>query len=92
MAQLCDVIQGDPWTLADQLGLYTSGISIVEKTTSAGKFLVVSDSTLPVQTFVVIAGDPDKLASELSDLITAGNSVDLVIPTFSASHYVVAYS
>lgn len=92
MAQTCTVIQADPWTLATQLNAITDGIAIVEKTTSAGKFLVVQDSTITPQTFVVIAGDPDKLASEITTLIGLGNDVSLVISTFSASHYVVAYS
>jgi hypothetical protein len=92
MAQMCNVIQADPWTLATQLGAYTAGVTLVEKTSSAGKFLVVVDSTLPANTYAVIAGDPSKLALDLNTLVLAGKVIQLVIPTFSASHYVVAYT
>jgi hypothetical protein len=92
MAQTCTVIQADPNTLATALAALSSGVSIVEKTTSAGKFLVIEDTTVASQTFVVIAGDPDKLAADLTALVSGGATIDLIIPTFSASHYVVAYS
>jgi hypothetical protein len=92
MAQTCTVIQADPWTLASELSSIGSGVAIVEKTSSAGKFLVVLDSAISGQTFEVITGDPDKLVSDLTALVGAGSVIDLIIPTFSASHYVVAYS
>ena len=92
MAQSCTVIQADPWTLASELGSAGAGVAIVEKTSSAGKFLVVLDSAISGQTFEVIAGDPDKLAAELTTLVGGGSVINLIIPTFSASHYVVAYS
>lgn len=92
MAQSCTIIQADPWTLASELGSIGSGVSIVEKTSSAGKFLVILDSAISGQTFEVITGDPDKLASDVAALVGAGSVINLIIPTFSASHYVVAYS
>lgn len=91
MAQVCTVVQADPWTLASTLDAYTSGVLVAEKTSSSGKFIIVSDDSLPSQTFVVIAGGPDKLANAITDLITGGATIELIIPTFSASHYVVAY-
>lgn len=92
MAQSCTVIQADPNSLALALSALSQEILIVEKTSSSGKFLVLSETAPTGQSFVVITGDPDKLASDLNALILAGNSIDLIIPTFSASHYVVVYS
>lgn len=92
MAQACIVIQADPWTLATQLDALSDGVSIVEKTSSAGKFLVITDSAITSQLFSVITGDPDKLALDLNALILLGRTINLIIPTFSASHYVVVYS
>ena len=89
MAQSCTVIQADPWTLASALQALGTTILVVEKTTSAGKFIVISDSAPSTQTFTVISGDPDKLASDINAIISGGSSIDLIIPTFSASHYVV---
>jgi hypothetical protein len=88
MAQNCTVIQADPATLAVELAALNEEILIVQKTASAGKFIVVSQAPSTSQTFTVVAGDPDKLASEI-DTIALGATVNLVIPTFSAAHYVV---
>jgi hypothetical protein len=91
MAQTCTVIQADPWTLATQLASLARTIQIVEKTSSAGKFLIVSDTPATSQIFLVITGDPAKLASSIQTLIGTGKIIDIIIPTFSASHYVVVY-
>jgi hypothetical protein len=88
MAQNCTVIQADPGTLAVELAALNEEILIVQKTASAGKFIVISQAPSTSQTFTVVAGDPDKLASEI-DTIALGATVNLVIPTFSAAHYVV---
>lgn len=92
MAQVCDVIQADPKSLALALAALGKNVSIVEKTSSSGKFLVVSQAPSTSQTFLVITGDPDKLAADLTALVGAGSIINLIIPTFSASHYVVVYS
>lgn len=95
MAQVSSVIQADPNSLAAALNTLaaTDEIQIIQKTTSAGKFVVVSDDAAPTgQVAVVIAGDPEKLASEIQDLIDASNTINLVVQTFSAAHYVVVYT
>jgi nitrate reductase NapAB chaperone NapD len=89
MAQLCTVIQADPQALATALTALAGTIEIVEKTTSAGKFLVVYDSAPSSQAIVVITGDPESLAASLNTIISGGDLIELIIPTFSASHYVV---
>jgi hypothetical protein len=89
MAQLCTVIQADPQTLVTALSALAGTIQVVEKTTSAGKFLVVYDDAASTQSITVISGDPDKLASSLNTIIGGGDLIELIIPTFSASHYVV---
>jgi hypothetical protein len=91
MAQICTVIQADPDSLALALAALNKEVSIVEKTASAGKFLVISEAPSTGQTFEVIAGDPDTLASSIAALITGGSVINFVAPTFSASHYVVGY-
>lgn len=92
MAQTSSVIQADPQSLADALTALAAEVTIVEKTTSAGKFLVVSQSPSTSQTFEVISGDPSALSDAINALIGGGATIDLIIPTFSASHYVVAYT
>ena len=89
MAQVSTVIQADPQSLADALDALNAEVLIVEKTTSAGKFIVIYQAPSTSQTFTVIAGDPEKLSDEINDIIGGGDDVTLVIPTFSASHYVV---
>jgi hypothetical protein len=89
MAQLCTVIQGDPWTLKDQLIALAGNIQVVEKTTSAGKFIVIYDTVPLAQNFTLISGDPQKLSSEINAIIAGGSLIDLIIPTFSSSHYLV---
>jgi len=91
MAQTCRVIQADPNTLAAELTALNEDVTVVEKTSSAGKFIVVSEAPSSGQTFVVIAGDPDTLSGGVNALITGGANIDLIVPTFSASHYVVVY-
>ncbi len=91
MAQVCNVIQADPNSLAVALAALGKEVLIVEKTSSAGKFLVISEAPSTSQTFVVIAGDPEKLASSIATLVSGGATINLITPTFSASHYVVAY-
>ena len=92
MAQISTVIQADPWSLVTALTALPGNVSIVEKSSSAGKFIVVYDNSTDDQTYQVIAGDPDKLALEINALITSGKNIWFVTPTFSASHYVVAFS
>jgi hypothetical protein len=89
MAQVAQVIQADPNSLAAALQALNREVLIVEKTSSAGKFLVVSESPSTSQTFTVITGDPEKLANSVAALVTSGDTINLIIPTFSASHYVV---
>jgi hypothetical protein len=91
MAQVCNVIQADPASLAIALAALNKEVLQIEKTASAGKFLVISEAPSTSQLFAVIAGDPDKLASALATLIGAGRTINVVTQTFSASHYVVAY-
>jgi nitrate reductase NapAB chaperone NapD len=91
MAQVCTVIQADPQSLADALTALNSEVLIIEKTSSAGKFLVIHQSPSTSQTFEVIMGDPAKLADSLQTIITGGATVNIVCPTFSASHYVIGY-
>ena len=91
MAQICRVIQADPQSLATALLALNEQVLIVEKTASSGKFLVVSKTPSTGQSFVVILGDPQKLSDEVATLAVS-NTVSLIIPTFSASSYVVVYS
>jgi hypothetical protein len=67
-------------------------VSIAEKSSSAGKFIVVYDDSSDDQLYSVISGDPAKLASEINALIALGRIIWAVVPTFSAAHYVVVYS
>jgi hypothetical protein len=89
MAQVSQVIQADPTSLAAALLALNQEVLLVEKTSSAGKFLVVSEAPSTSQTFTVITGDPDKLAASVAALVSGGDTINLIIPTFSASHYVV---
>lgn len=91
MAQTCTVIQADPNSLALALAALNRKVTIVEKTSSSGKFIVISDAPSTGQTFVVITGDPAKLSLDISTLIDNGHTIDFVASTFSASHYVVGY-
>lgn len=89
MAQICTVIQGDPWTLASELQAIDGNVTIVEKSSSSGKFIVVYDTISVPKNFQVVMGDPEKVASDINALVLAGDSSLLIIPTFSSSHYVV---
>ena len=91
MAQQCTVILGDPQKLADDLLAMGKEILEVEKTSSSGSFLVLSKTPAVAQSFDVISGDPEKLKTEINALIGGGKTIDLIIKTFSASHYVVVY-
>ena len=91
MAQVSQVIQADPTSLAAALLALNKKVLIVEKTSSAGKFLVISEAPAIGQLFVVIAGDPDKLANSIAALVAGGKTIQVIIPTFSASHYIVVY-
>lgn len=91
MAQVCNVIQADPTSLATALAALNREILIIEKTSSAGKFLVISEAPSTGQSFTVITGDPDKLASSIATIVSGGDTINLVTPTFSASHYVVVH-
>lgn len=91
MAQQSLVIQADPWTLQQELTGLAVGVKIVEKTSSSGKFIVITDDALNGQTYEVIAGDPDALSLAVNILIGAGAIIDFIAPTFSASHYLVGY-
>jgi hypothetical protein len=92
MAQTCTVIQADPTSLVEALVALaaTEEIQLVQKTSSAGKFLVISEAPSTGQQLAVVVGDPDKLKDDINFFISIyGVSIDLVIPTFSAAHYVV---
>lgn len=89
MAQVSQVIQADPTSLAAALLALGRQVLLVEKTSSAGKFLVISEAPSTSQTFSVITGDPDKLAASVTTLVAGGKTINIIIPTFSASHYVV---
>ena len=89
MAQQCTVIQGDPESLKTQLIALAGNIQVVEKTTSAGKFVVVYDTIPVTQNFTVIQGDPQKLSSDINGIIAGGDIISLIIPTFSSSYYLV---
>lgn len=92
MAQSCTVIQADPWSLAEALAAIPANVVIIEKSTSAGKFIVVTDDSADDQEYTVIVGDPDKLATELNAIITLGKDIIWVAPTFSAAHYLVVHT
>jgi hypothetical protein len=86
MAQVARVIQGDPAAVASQLNTLaaTESIKIVEKTFSAGDYIVVSDNAAGTgQTVVVLKGDPAAVAAAMPA------TVNVVCPTFSASQYIV---
>ena len=91
MAQTSTIIQAYPNSLSLALAALNRKVTIVEKTSSSGKFIVISDSPSTGQTFVVITGDPAKLSLEITNIIGGGHTVDFVASTFSASHYVVGY-
>jgi hypothetical protein len=91
MAQTSQVIQADPKSLALALTALGRKVTIVEKTASSGKFLVISESPSAGQTFVAITGDPAKLAADVTALIVGGHTINFIAPTFSAAHYVVGY-
>jgi len=94
MAQVSQVILGDPWLLKSTLTTLasTNELEIVQKTYSAGSFIVVSDDAAPAgQTVEVIAGDSATLSAAINTLIGLGNTIDLVCQTFSAAHYIVVY-
>lgn len=94
MAQVCQVIQADPDTLAAELTTLaaTNEIKLIVKTKSAGKFLVVSDDAgSTAQIISVISGDPEKLADELDAIIATPYTLEIVSETFSAAHYVAVY-
>lgn len=94
MAQVCQVIQADPDTLAAELNTLASTNEIIHvvKTKSAGKFLVISDDAGSTsQIASVITGDPDKLVDDLDAIIATPYTIDLVVETFSAAHYVAVY-
>jgi hypothetical protein len=88
MAQNCTIIQADPWSLADALFALSEEVLIVEKTSSSGKFLVISQAPSTGQIFNVVVGDPEKISNEVNTILGSFD-VDLIIPTFSASHYIV---
>lgn len=92
MAQISTVIQADPWKLATSLAALPGNVQIAEKSVSAGKFIVVYDNTADDQTYTVVVGDPDKISASINALITGGATIDLIIPTFSAAHYVVVHT
>lgn len=91
MAQVCTVIQADPDSLAAALAALNKEVLLVEKTASNGKFLIISQSPSTGQTFSVIAGDPDMLATSLSTLVGGGSVIGFVSSTFSSAHYVIGY-
>jgi len=89
MAQATRVISGDPASVAAQLNTLaaTEELLIIEKTFSAGDYIVVSDDTAGTgQNAIVLKGDPNSIAA----LMPA--AVDIVCPTFSASQYLVVES
>ena len=92
MAQVSVVIQADPWKLATSLAALPGNIQIAEKSVSAGKFIIVYDDSADDQSYTVLVGDPDKISASLNTLIAGGATIDLVIPTFSAAHYVVVHT
>lgn len=95
MAQVTTVIQADPTSFAAALNTLAAAneIQIISKTGSSGKFLVVYDNAGTTgQVASVIAGDPDKLSSDIAALIALPSTVEIVTQTFSASHYVVVRS
>lgn len=94
MAQISQKLLGDPWSLANGLNTLaaTNELQIVKKTSSSGTFIIVSeDAASTGQIAVVIAGDPQKLSDEINAIIAIPAIVEIVEPTFSASHYVVVY-
>jgi hypothetical protein len=92
--QVSSVIQADPWKLADDLNTLAlaNTIQIVTKTYSAGKFItIVDDAAGASQVAEVIVGDPDTVSDAISTILATATQIDLVIPTFSAAHFVVVY-
>lgn len=92
MAQISTVIQADPWKLATSLAALPGNVQIAEKSASAGKFIIVYDNTADDQTYTVVVGDPDKISASINTMITGGATIDLIIPTFSAAHYIVVHT
>ena len=87
MAQVNTVYQGDPATVAAALNTLaaTQEILIIEKTHSAGEYIVVSDNAASTgQTVSVAKGDPTTVAALLN-----GKTLNIVAPTFSAAQYLV---
>ena len=94
MAQIAQVIAGDPWKLASDLNTLalTNEIQIISKTYSNGKFIVNSDDAAPVgQTAVVLVGDPQTLVDQMNAIIALPATIDEVSDTFSSAPYVVVY-
>jgi hypothetical protein len=92
MAQISTVIQADPWSLATALAALPGNVSIAEKSTSAGKFIVVYDDGADDQSYTVLVGDPDKVSAAINVMIAGGATIDIVVPTFSAAHYIVVHT
>jgi len=89
MAQVCTIIQADPDTLAVELAALNAEVLILEKTSSAGKFIVIHQTPSTSQNFAVVAGDPDTISLAIGAIVTGGDTVQIVSPTFSASKYLV---
>lgn len=92
MAQIARTFEGDPAYVASQLTTLaaTEEITEVRKTYSSGSFIVISDDTAGTgQDVVVISGAPETLVSTINDMIADGDVIEILAPTFSASHYLV---
>lgn len=95
MAQQVTTVKGDPnWvkSLLQTIAL-TNSLQIIEKTNSAGQFIVLYDDAAPTgQTVEVLRGDPTTINQQLNVLIAGGATIEIICTTFSASYYLVVYS
>lgn len=91
MAQIAQVMKGDPATVADELIALaaTNELLIIEKTFSSGEYVVVSDDAAGTgQSVSVLKGDPATVVVDFGGL---GPQIDIVAPTFSAAQYIVVH-
>lgn len=93
MAQIAQVLKGDPGTVAGLLTTLavSNEIVLIRKTFSAGEYIIVYDNSGTAgQTISVIKGDPITAATLINALISGSTKVALS-DTFSAGSYLVAY-
>jgi hypothetical protein len=94
MAQIVDVLKGDPDAIVSQLTVIaaTSTIEIVEATFSASQYLVVyNNSVAGGQTVIHVKGDPSTIVDAISALVSSSTKV-LLCPTYSKFSFILVYN